>query len=552
MTEIILKTGWKHWDKYLSKFVGKKINCLDIGSYTGDSTCWMLNNLCSNPYSRVFSVDTWEGSPEYTNYTNEIENKFDKAIEKTNRKDQHVKMKMTSSKALIKLKEFGFIIFDFIFIDASHEAKDVITDAILSWDILNEEGILIFDDYKWDKLKEEHFRPKLAIDAFVATFKPQLKTLYMGYQYIIEKINIRDYAKPELEDYYKLVDRINKYKYEKFTYLYEDIIEENINFKLELSNEIEDIKLVPQINKNINNYDLLGKIFNINTHISNAILNKQIDNNIIKNITQFLNLTNDDILLFTHININLYDYIRSISNNDTKIFINHSLFNNEIFNMIYNIMKLKYKIKVSFNNLIIDNFEIYNELLNKEKKYDYIFFGYNKLNNDNNNIKIKYIILVIYISLAINMQKPKGILLIYIPYFINQNIVSQSIYLLKKYYKSVILTNLTTTNFGTNYIIKCTNFLNVIDQDKIKLNELIKEIYLVMNNNNINSFLLLDNNKYINDVNIIINNKYKSMVNTLKLYNDIYNFSNNKYKLQILLFTKIITNIISYTPKSLL
>ena len=76
MTEIILKTGWKHWDMYLSKFVGKKVNCLDIGSYTGDSTCWMLNNLCTNPYSRVFSVDTWKGSPEYTNYTSEIENKL--------------------------------------------------------------------------------------------------------------------------------------------------------------------------------------------------------------------------------------------------------------------------------------------------------------------------------------------------------------------------------------------------------------------------------------------------------------------------------------------
>lgn len=182
MTEIILKTGWKHWDMYLSKFVGKKVNCLDIGSYTGDSTCWMLNNLCTNPYSRVFSVDTWKGSPEYTNYTSEIENKFDEAVEKTGRKDQHVKMKMPSNKALLKLKEFGFIIFDFIFIDASHEAKDVITDAILSWDILNEEGILIFDDYKWDKLKEEHFRPKIAIDSFVQMFKPQLNTLYSGYQ----------------------------------------------------------------------------------------------------------------------------------------------------------------------------------------------------------------------------------------------------------------------------------------------------------------------------------------------------------------------------------
>ena len=56
-----LNTGWKHWDKFLSKLVGKKINCLELGSYKGDATCWMLKNLCTNPDSRVYSVDAWEG-----------------------------------------------------------------------------------------------------------------------------------------------------------------------------------------------------------------------------------------------------------------------------------------------------------------------------------------------------------------------------------------------------------------------------------------------------------------------------------------------------------
>ena len=42
----------------------------------------MLNNLCTNPYSRVFSVDTCEGSAKYTNYNNEIEQMFDEAVEK--------------------------------------------------------------------------------------------------------------------------------------------------------------------------------------------------------------------------------------------------------------------------------------------------------------------------------------------------------------------------------------------------------------------------------------------------------------------------------------
>jgi len=133
-----LNTGWKHWDKYLSKFVGKKINCLDIGSFEGDSTCWMLKNLCTNPYSRVYSVDTWEGGSGYTENTvfSEVEIKFDKNVEKTGKTNQNIKLKMLSSQALIKLRSEGNIFFDFIFIDASHEAKDVLSDAILSWDLL--------------------------------------------------------------------------------------------------------------------------------------------------------------------------------------------------------------------------------------------------------------------------------------------------------------------------------------------------------------------------------------------------------------------------------
>ena len=50
---------------------------------------------------------------------------------------------MTTKQGLIYLQNNN-IMFDFIFIDASHTAKDVFTDAILSWDILKENGILGF------------------------------------------------------------------------------------------------------------------------------------------------------------------------------------------------------------------------------------------------------------------------------------------------------------------------------------------------------------------------------------------------------------------------
>jgi predicted O-methyltransferase YrrM len=105
---------------------------------------------------------------------------------------------MLSYDALLKLN-VKKIMFDVIFIDASHEAIDVLEDAILSWNILNENGIIIFDDYLWDLLDDYHFRPKIAIDSFINIYKTQLNVLYKGYQVIIEKKSKNRFNKPKLK-----------------------------------------------------------------------------------------------------------------------------------------------------------------------------------------------------------------------------------------------------------------------------------------------------------------------------------------------------------------
>ena len=206
-----LNTGWKHWDKHLSKYIGKPINIMEIGVYKGEATSWFLKNIMTNPLSKIYAIDTFEGSPEYPNNANfkEIERTFKKNIEKTGRASQVVVMKMFSIEALNKiLHDFGNnLMFDIIFIDASHEAKDVISDAILSWNLLNIGGTMIFDDYKWDKLVEEHARPKLAVDSFVKIMKPSIETLHSGYQYIIEKKVVNKDNKPIVRS--KILDEIN-------------------------------------------------------------------------------------------------------------------------------------------------------------------------------------------------------------------------------------------------------------------------------------------------------------------------------------------------------
>ncbi len=79
--------------------------------------------------------------------------------------------------------------FDFIYIDGSHIAKDVLTDACMAWPLLKTKGFMVFDDYAW---KPPGFttiqRPKIAIDAFVNMFEDELVVSFTGYQLIVRKV----------------------------------------------------------------------------------------------------------------------------------------------------------------------------------------------------------------------------------------------------------------------------------------------------------------------------------------------------------------------------
>jgi len=65
--------------------------------------------------------------------------------------------------------------YDFIYVDGSHLAKDVLIDAVLAWQILEPGGYLAFDDYTWTEKPRQEANPldnpRLAIDAFYTIFR---------------------------------------------------------------------------------------------------------------------------------------------------------------------------------------------------------------------------------------------------------------------------------------------------------------------------------------------------------------------------------------------
>jgi hypothetical protein len=220
MSDYQFTKDWFHWApdvwQHLIPMLPERKSFLEIGSFEGRSTVWIIENMM-NPGDWIDCVDTWEGGEEHGGedmYA--VEARFDHNIIKALdcQSAQHrsregswghtrfagpgsdwennrvYKYKSTSTEFLgRKLADWvdGKNLYDFIYIDGSHIAKDVLTDACMAWPLLKAGGIMAFDDYLWGDARDILHRPKLAVDAFSSIFAEELEVIHTGYQFIIRK-----------------------------------------------------------------------------------------------------------------------------------------------------------------------------------------------------------------------------------------------------------------------------------------------------------------------------------------------------------------------------
>jgi predicted O-methyltransferase YrrM len=163
--------------------------CLEIGSFEGMSSVYFAENYCNGENSTLTCIDTFEGSVEHNEaQKNNLYNRFLQNTQKFIDDGKINVIKATSKEALLeiiqKIKSEDDK-YDFIYVDGSHLAKDVLTDAVLSWELLKKDGIIVFDDYKWGK--KDHTAPMPAIDGFLESYKTMYHVLFKGYQVHLQK-----------------------------------------------------------------------------------------------------------------------------------------------------------------------------------------------------------------------------------------------------------------------------------------------------------------------------------------------------------------------------
>ncbi len=170
------------WNLILKDFKDKDFHYLEIGSFEGNSTMFILN-FCSNV--KVVCVDAWnqftKGNEELP--LKQIEQNFDKNISPYIKRCQ--KFKMKSSEFFFKNNQE----FNIIYVDGSHHAKDVMEDCMYSWKVLQKNGILIIDDYFWIGYEDNDLNPIIGINEFLRRHKKEYSVLKVSkYQLFIKKL----------------------------------------------------------------------------------------------------------------------------------------------------------------------------------------------------------------------------------------------------------------------------------------------------------------------------------------------------------------------------
>lgn len=145
---------------------------IEVGLYEGATVFWLADILERFGDYKIYAIDPHEGSVDLDSVDfNKIKETF---AHNMNVKKFNIEyMQEYSTPALFKLINSG-IKADLIFIDGDHRAAQVLTDIVISWELLNIGGVIICDDSTDWKYTDKNntsavqMSPRLAVESFIS------------------------------------------------------------------------------------------------------------------------------------------------------------------------------------------------------------------------------------------------------------------------------------------------------------------------------------------------------------------------------------------------
>lgn len=187
------------WDLLIPGLPATRV--LEVGSYEGASACYLIEHFGARAALEIHCVDPWGETASFGGGVDmgEIELRFRRNTALLVERSPHpVTLEVHKNFSDIVLAQLlaqkGRGYFDLVYIDGSHQAPDVLADAVLGFRLLRPKGIMVFDDYLWRGPRENDSNPalcpKLAIDAFINCNYSKLHVVNAPlYQVFLQKIS---------------------------------------------------------------------------------------------------------------------------------------------------------------------------------------------------------------------------------------------------------------------------------------------------------------------------------------------------------------------------
>lgn len=163
---------YRNIEHILTRF-GLPDTIVEIGVYEGGTTFWLSDALTRlNHTYKIYAIDPHAGSEDLDTVNfNIIADNFAHNLATHNSKCvEHISE--FSTQALVSLLS-NDVSADFVYVDGDHRASQVLTDLVLSWELLKVGGVMLCDDATDWKFTDStgtsaaQLSPRMAIEMFI-------------------------------------------------------------------------------------------------------------------------------------------------------------------------------------------------------------------------------------------------------------------------------------------------------------------------------------------------------------------------------------------------
>lgn len=165
------------WSEHFKPLTQKAINALEVGSYQGMSSCWMLDQLLTNQQSTLTCIDS------------NFEPKFRENIAKTGAESKVDLHQGATHELLAKLTPESMDLINLQ--DRCKLSQHAEKNTQLAWELTKSGGYIVFSYYGWQNPQDRQQNPRAGIDRFLSSIQHQWQPIHFSplvLQLIIQKL----------------------------------------------------------------------------------------------------------------------------------------------------------------------------------------------------------------------------------------------------------------------------------------------------------------------------------------------------------------------------